>query len=484
MREEKLDFWYKHGFNVCFIGRHGVGKTAMINACFERAGLKPGDTYLYFSGSTLDPWVDFVGVPREATDPVTGNVYLELVRPKPFANDRVEAIFVDEFNRAPKKVRNAVMELLQFKSINGKKFPHLKAVWTAINPDEDDEYDVEKMDPAQMDRFQVSVVVPYKPNEGWFTTRYGERIGRAAVQWWTDLSADEQKLVSPRRLEYALTMWEAKGDMRDVLPMSTNVMKLMQALNTGPISERVEELFKAKDVSASKLFLSNENNYGPAVKVITESETMMEFFLPLLTKEKISVLLSSHERACRFMTSTFEAYPIFKEVMREILDVNQNKVLVKRIRRALTENSVMASGFGPSPGGQPAPPHFNKGVAKTKWADTLTELKEMPLEKPVDRQKMYNELVTRLPEKMNGDEALDTIELMNDMASRAWTTTVTGNEMKLLVNMVNHCIGQLSLSKKMSWNDIVNCYGAKMKNLLEKLKDGNLASQLFTPAKG
>ncbi len=484
MREEKLDFWFKHGFNVCFIGRHGVGKTAMINACFERAGLKQGSTFLYFSGSTLDPWVDFVGVPRERKDEQTGLVYLDLVRPKPFANDEVEAIFVEEFNRAPKKVRNAVMELLQFKSINGKRFPKLRVVWTAINPDEDDEYDVEKMDPAQMDRFQVSVVVPYKPNEGWFTQRYGERVARAALQWWSDLSADEQKLVSPRRLEYALNMWEAKGDMRDVLPMSSCVMKLMQSLNTGPISERVEELFKTRDASAAKLFLSNENNYNPAIKVITESEAMMEFFLPLLTKEKISVLMSNHERACRFMTSTFQQYPIFQDVMRDILEANQNKPLVKKIRRALTENVVMANGFGPTSGGQPAAPHFSKlGTRKGKWADSLSEFKKWPLDKPADRTKLYSELVTNLPEKMSGDEALETLELFNEMASRAWTTTVNGGDMKLLINMVNHCIAQLSIGKRMGWNEIVNAYGGKLKNLLDKLREANLATQVFTPAK-
>ena len=44
---------------------------------------------------------------------------------------------MDEFSRAHKKVRNAVMELIQFKSINGRKFKNLKIVWAAINPDDD-----------------------------------------------------------------------------------------------------------------------------------------------------------------------------------------------------------------------------------------------------------------------------------------------------------------------------------------------------------
>ena len=533
MREEKLDFWLKHGFNVCFVGRHGVGKTAMVKSCYERAGLKQGSTYLYFSGSTLDPWVDFVGVPKERTlDKIPeqfqlirdmanveydialewvvanmklkeasakkvvdhalgrkeGMTFLDLVRPEAFARDEVEAIFIDEYNRSPKKVRNAVMELLQFKSINGKRFPNLKTVWTAINPEEDDEYDVEKIDPAQMDRFVVSIVVPYKPSESWFVTRYGERVGRAAIQWWTDLNSDEQKGVSPRRLEYALNMWEAKGDMRDVLPMSSNVLKLMSSLNTGPISERVEELFKTKDASAAKLFLSNENNYGPGIKVICESEAMMDFFIPLLNKEKIALLLSDNERACRFITSTFGQYPLFQDVMRDVLQVNQNKTLVKKIRRALTDNTVMATGFGPTGGGQPAPAHFVKGAKLISgWSGKLAELKSLPTDNTSHRTKLYSEMVAHIPEKMTGDEAVATLEMLNGLMQRAWVTTLTtttgDNAMPLVINMTNHSIAQLSISKNLSWSEIITTYGMRIKHLLDKIKEADLGKKLFTPSK-
>lgn len=535
MREEKLDFWFKHGFNVCFVGQHGVGKTAMVKSCFERGGLKQGDTYLYFSGSTLDPWVDFVGVPKEKTvdkipeqfvilreiaainydlavEYVIGNMklkpdsaklvvdhalgrkegmtYLELIRPEAFCKDAVVAIFVDEYNRSPKKVRNAVMELIQFKSINGKRFPSLRTVWTAINPadDEQNNYDVEELDPAQMDRFVVSVRVPYKPNEQWFRTRYGDRVGQTAVQWWADLSTDEQKLVSPRRLEYALNMWEVKGDIRDVLPFSSCVVKLMQNLNSGPLSERVEELFKTKDASAAKLFLSNENNYAPALKTICESETMMEFFIPLLNKEKISLLLSENERARRYITSSFDQHMIFQDAMREILQANQNKPLVKTIRRALTDKTVAATGFGPGAGGQPAPAHFVKGVAKVAdWCAKITELKGLATDTTQQRTKLYNYMTTNIPEKMTGDEAVATLELLNGLMQRAWQTTLTAdtgeNKMPLVINMTNHAIAQLSLGKNLSWGEIIATYGGRIKNLLDKIKMAKIADKLFTPAK-
>lgn len=124
IRPETLDWWFNTNKNVMLIGRHGVGKTAMIKSCFERHGLKHNETYLYFSASTLDPWVDLIGCPKEVKDE-DGRVYLDIVRPKNLYQGKIVAIFFDEFNRSPKKVRNAVMELLQFKSINGFKFPEI-----------------------------------------------------------------------------------------------------------------------------------------------------------------------------------------------------------------------------------------------------------------------------------------------------------------------------------------------------------------------
>ena len=133
----------------------------------------------------MDPWVDFVGVPKEKID-ANGVSYLDLIRPKHFQNDEVEAIFFDEFNRANKKILNSVMELIQFKSINGKKFNNLKIIWAAINPEDDEQehYSVEELDPAQLDRFHVIVDVPYIPNADYFRKVYGNDMADSAITWW------------------------------------------------------------------------------------------------------------------------------------------------------------------------------------------------------------------------------------------------------------------------------------------------------------
>lgn len=215
IRDEKLDFWVKNDLNVLFSGKHGVGKSSIIIDTFKRHKLN----WLYFSAATMDPWVDFIGVPREELGD-NGERFLDLIRPKIFQEDTVEALFFDELNCAHKKVRNAVMELIQFRSINGKPFNNLKIIWAAINPedDEDQSYDVEALDPAQKDRFHVHVELPYRPDRSYFTSKFGVEVATPALEWWRQLPKDIVNDVSPRRLDYALDVHSKGGDIRDTLP--------------------------------------------------------------------------------------------------------------------------------------------------------------------------------------------------------------------------------------------------------------------------
>ena len=133
--------------------------TTMIKDACEELGYEIGDEALYFSGATLDPYVDFCGIPQKTQDE-DGNTVLDFIYPKWIADDKVKVIIIDEYNRAHKKVRNATMELIQFGSINGRKLKNLKCVVTAINPaNSSEDFDVEELDPAQADRFWIQVEV-------------------------------------------------------------------------------------------------------------------------------------------------------------------------------------------------------------------------------------------------------------------------------------------------------------------------------------
>jgi len=260
-------------YNVLFIGLHGVGKTAVIKSVFTEAF---GERWRYFSASTLDPWVDFVGVPKVIDDP-SGKSRLKLIRPDFIEDDSVEAIFFDEFNRAPSKVINAVMELLQFKSINGHKLNNLKVIWAAINPeDDDDTYSVDHLDPAHLDRFHVHFKVPYKVDEDYFLKRFPV-TGEIFIQWWKDLPGDVQRLVSPRRLDYAAHAHANTCRLEDFLPVESNVKQLRSLLTSLPFHEVIKNITTDAEAEAFTRDINNATKLLDLVKA--NDASAVDFFL-------------------------------------------------------------------------------------------------------------------------------------------------------------------------------------------------------------
>lgn len=251
INEDLLKLYAQNNFNVLLSGRHGVGKTEIIKSVFNSAfGV---DNWAYFSASTMDAWVDFIGVPK-AVDDGNGNMVLDLIRPARFQNGQIQALFFDEFNRAPAKVRNAVMELIQFKSINGRKFPNLKVIWGAINPhDEENTYDVDKIDPAQLDRFQVQIPVPYKIDRGYLKSKHGI-IAVPFCEWWSKLTKENQYKISPRRLEDAIRVHKVKGDLEHVLPVDSGISDLLTRISNVSLDDEWRDVLTMSDAEKTAFF--------------------------------------------------------------------------------------------------------------------------------------------------------------------------------------------------------------------------------------
>jgi len=205
--------------NALLIGNHGVGKTQMLLEEAECQQLK----LKYYSSATLDPWADLVGIPIPVDVTLNGSILnkqLHFIRP-PDIED-AEILFFDELNRAHPKIMNAVLEAIQFHSINGNPLPCLKMVWAAINPP-DDIYSVNEMDPVLVDRFHVHLLVQAEPSISYYTKKAGipQPIAKALVTWWQcDLDDNLRQMVSPRRLEYMGRNYSKGLDLRYLLPFS------------------------------------------------------------------------------------------------------------------------------------------------------------------------------------------------------------------------------------------------------------------------
>lgn len=439
--DSNIDFWIQNNLNVLLRGKHGVGKTARILDAWNRNKLK----YQYFSASTMDPWVDFIGVPKERVDE-NGKSYLDLVRPKAFQDDAVEAIFLDEFNRSSKKVRNAVMELIQFKSINGKKFNNLKIVWAAINPEEEEvnKYDVEALDPAQMDRFHVIINVPYAPDADFFRGKYGRDQADIALQWWKETLKDNEKdMVSPRRLDYLLDVFNKGGDIKPLVHSSISLLPLTQQLKNGPISKQVDTLFAAKDMMGAKKFLFGENNYNNAINYVLKKRELMEFFLPLLSNEKTIVLMNQHKQVAQYV---FGNYDGFRDIIQQLasaksgqLSAQANEVVMRNVKP-----QDFATGS----------PNWKNTNSEATFQSKLTGIKSIDMSSTQNRTMVYRTMVEYLPENMSGTTSTEALKILETCLARSTRDTII-SQMPELPRMVAHTINQVE-KNNLNWKGIVD----------------------------
>lgn len=335
--DQDLQTWFNAGVNVIIKGKHGIGKTERVCQLLERNGLEKGKGYQYLSAPTMDPWVDFVGIPE--VDKKKGT--LKFLRPEYWSDD-LEILVFDEFNRAPSKVRNACMELIQFKSTNGKKFPKLRAIWAMINPDDNDDnaYEVEPLDPAQLDRFQVQVEFPYEVDEAYFVEkfrRFGQEHGANACQWWRGLSKEGKDLCSPRRLDYALEYYFHTfektgqfGNMSHVLDKSLNVSDLEKSLDSGHILTRFNRALANKDVGKLTEILNNDNNFATCMAELLRTEVHLDLCVPLIEPEKFASTLMSDEKFENYVRQKVTNEGLYIDFLREMQRNVENDAAFKK----------------------------------------------------------------------------------------------------------------------------------------------------------
>ena len=274
VHDQKIDQWIKLGLNVCLIGVHGTGKTQRVIEGFKRNSLK----YAYFSGSTIDPWLHLIGVPEIEGE--AGNRKLSFILPQNI-DENIDAIFIDEYNRAPKIVRNALLELQQFKTINGRTFPKLRLVWAAINPPQEDDddtmfkYDVDEPDPAQLDRFHVLVNIPPVPDPKYFKKVFGNHTGGILVEWWKAQPKQAKAEIAPRRLEYVGNLFPKGVDLSDILPIGCNIPDLVERLSVKEEDVILEKIKSNPDSAEAKEFLKDPQNF-----IVNRDELQHKIFFP------------------------------------------------------------------------------------------------------------------------------------------------------------------------------------------------------------
>ena len=145
---------HETGDNVLMSGVHGIGKTQIVKEFAESKGYHCEVLIM----SLCEP-SDLMGMPY-IPEGSTSTHFAEpawLSRCKEAnAQNKHCVILLDELNRAPRDVLGASLTLILDRRLNDHVLPELNGVKTlmigAINPDNDD-YQVNSLDPALIDRF-------------------------------------------------------------------------------------------------------------------------------------------------------------------------------------------------------------------------------------------------------------------------------------------------------------------------------------------
>jgi MoxR-like ATPase len=137
--------------NIMLIGKHGIGKSQIIESFFVKRNKK---VVTLFLGQMSDPG-DLIGLP--VLDETTRKTDF---RPPWWFPEEGEPVvlFLDELNRARPEILQCVMDLTLNRRLNGKNLPEGSRILTAVNDGE--EYQLTDLDTALVSRFNVYHFVP------------------------------------------------------------------------------------------------------------------------------------------------------------------------------------------------------------------------------------------------------------------------------------------------------------------------------------
>lgn len=317
--EKTLIEYANENLNVIITGTHGIGKTMMVQSLAEKINLK----FKYYSASTLDPYSELIGIPVPNKKTKT----IEFYRPQDLEN--AEFIFFDELNRVTNpKVLNTVLEIIQFKSINGVPLKNLKMVWAAINPPNGN-YQVEEMDPALMDRFHAYIEMKAEINEEYFNSILPSKLVKVLSDWWFELDENQKNNLTPRRMEYIGKMINKNLQWKNAIPKN----------GTFPIQE-LDKRLKMLDENQENLIINKELILNDPEKIANKLKTEDNFKKSIIPIFKIMKTFNAEELfTCRDIIENIPS-----ELVLEMASIKWLQ-MKKRLKDLFEQNNVICENY-------------------------------------------------------------------------------------------------------------------------------------------
>ena len=270
--------------NIMLIGKHGIGKSQILEKYYSSKGAK---VVTLFLGQMSDPG-DLIGIPNK--NEATGKT--EFLPPYWFPVDSTPVVlFLDELNRARPEVLQTIMDLALNRKLAGKSLPEGSRIISAVN--NGDEYQLTELDPALVSRFNIYEFVPSV--EEWILWATQNNLDERVIKY---ISANHDELdgnvlepASDDCLEKSpdRRAWERVSGIIKDQSMLTNVHKSIVA---GIIGQKTanrffEFLSTTRIISASELLLGDFKEVSRKLKSYGTPEyaVINDSIFPYLEKE-------------------------------------------------------------------------------------------------------------------------------------------------------------------------------------------------------
>lgn len=256
--------------NVMLVGRHGIGKSKILEDYYTKQNIK---VVTLFLGQMSDPG-DLIGLPQK--NEKTGQT--DFLLPYWFPADNTPIVlFLDELNRARPEVLQTIMDLTLNRKLAGKSLPKGSRIISAVN--NGDQYTLTELDPALVSRFNVYEFVPTVSE--WLLWAEGTGIDKRIIEF----ISENQNMLDGTEYDKSVMGLERSPDRRSWERLS-NVMKNM----TGMGQQELEVISGIIGTAAASRFFSSisEHKIINAAEILNTNkfssikQSLMEYKVPEL----------------------------------------------------------------------------------------------------------------------------------------------------------------------------------------------------------
>ena len=243
--------------NIMLVGRHGIGKSRILEDFFAARGEK---VVTLFLGQMSDPG-DLIGLPH--LDEATGRT--EFMLPYWFPTDgKPVVLFLDELNRARPEVLQTVMDLTLNRKLAGKSLPEGSRIISAVNGGS--EYQLTDLDPALVSRFNIYEFAPSV--EDWINWARDAGLDSRIISFIEEnpelLDGDESTVWENLERSPDRRSWER---LSKVIEKFSETREEVQAMASGIIGDR----------AAADFFRFVNNHRVPSVKDLLSVNDLPSF---------------------------------------------------------------------------------------------------------------------------------------------------------------------------------------------------------------